>query len=122
MPFNGRLGRFPCPVCTEALEVRESKKGKPYVICDPCGVQMFVRQRGGISAFNDLVERADSEDVWARLRDLAGRYRLKCPKCGREFWIEQELVETDWMDGDFMGFRCPTKDCGKIVPWEGKKK
>jgi len=41
----------PCPVCHGTCEVKITKKGKPYVICDPCGVQLFVRGKGGIQRF-----------------------------------------------------------------------
>src|SRR5271165_5648311 len=33
---------FPCPVCTGPREVLLTKKDKPYLICNPCGVQVFV--------------------------------------------------------------------------------
>ena len=39
---------FPCPLCEEELEIKISKKGKPYVVCDVCGVQLFVRRAEGI--------------------------------------------------------------------------
>jgi len=38
--FNGQRW-FPCPICTELREVRITKKKKPYVTCDPCGIQFF---------------------------------------------------------------------------------
>ncbi len=115
---NKRL--FPCPVCMEPVDVRESKKKKPYVVCDGCGVQMFVRNRAGISAFNRLVERAEAEDLWAELAKLSERYRLQCPECARRFWIESDLIEANWMHGGFAGFRCPNEECGEIVPWGEK--
>jgi predicted RNA-binding Zn-ribbon protein involved in translation (DUF1610 family) len=34
---------FPCPICGVATDVRITKKDKPYITCDPCGVQVFVR-------------------------------------------------------------------------------
>jgi hypothetical protein len=46
---------FPCPVCLRLLDVRTSKRKKPYVICSTCGVQMFIRERAGIEAFDALV-------------------------------------------------------------------
>ena len=36
---------------------------KPYVICSPCGVQMFIRERAGIEAFEKLVEQGLKADV-----------------------------------------------------------
>jgi predicted RNA-binding Zn-ribbon protein involved in translation (DUF1610 family) len=49
-------GAFPCPVCGEPRNVKPSKRGKPYIVCDECGVQLFIRNPKGISRFNDLVE------------------------------------------------------------------
>lgn len=40
---------LPCPTCGEIRTVKESKKGKPYYFCDPCGVQVFVRGKMGVA-------------------------------------------------------------------------
>lgn len=80
---NGKR-MFPCPVCTDPREVRLTKKSKPYVTCDPCGIQVFVRGPAGISAFNRLVDGAN-QDIWTRLAQMEQRYRLKCPECGCPF-------------------------------------
>ena len=109
---------FPCPVCTDPREVRQTKKGKPYVTCDPCGIQVFVRGPAGIAAFNRLSDQASEADLWTRIGDMERRYRLKCPECGGRFWIEPGLVKTSMFDGRLQGFRCPEKDCGAAVAWE----
>ena len=115
--LNGKR-MFPCPVCTSPREVRTTKKDKPYIICDPCGVQLFVRGPSGIAAFGRLVERADKGDLWTRLSEMERRYRLKCAECGCRFWIEPNFVETSTWDGRLKGFRCPGKNCDAIVAWE----
>lgn len=46
---------LPCPLCGVQLDIRESIKNKPYVVCDPCGMQMFIRKDQGISALKDIV-------------------------------------------------------------------
>ena len=112
---------FPCPVCMDPRQVRLTKKRKPYITCDPCGVQVFIRGPAGIAAFNRLVERADRQDLWARLEEMDLRYHLKCPKCGSRFWIEPRLTKTSVLDGSLQGFRCPEKKCGAIVSWEKKQ-
>jgi predicted RNA-binding Zn-ribbon protein involved in translation (DUF1610 family) len=109
---------FPCPVCTDPREVRITKKDKPYITCDPCGIQLFVRGPTGIAAFNRLVEKGDGEDLWTRLKKMERLYRLRCPECGWHFWIEPELIKTSMLDGSLKGFRCPGKNCGAIVAWE----
>lgn len=63
MPELNGMNVFPCPICTEPREVRMTKKKKPYITCDPCGVQLFVRGPGGIAAFDRLLERAEVEDL-----------------------------------------------------------
>ncbi len=112
---------FPCPVCADPREVKLTKKGKPYVTCDPCGIQVFVRGPSGIAAFTRLMDRADNADLWSRITEMERRYHLKCPECGCRFWIEQDLIETSAWDGSLKGFRCPGKDCDAIVAWEDKR-
>jgi DNA-directed RNA polymerase subunit RPC12/RpoP len=115
--MNGKR-MFPCPVCMDPREVKLTKKAKPYITCDPCGIQVFVRGPAGIAAFDRLVERASGEDLWTRIKDMERRYRLKCPECGYRFWIERDLAETSIFDGSLKGFRCPQENCGATVAWE----
>jgi transcription elongation factor Elf1 len=110
--------RFPCPICTRALDVRLTKKNKPYVTCDPCGVQMFIRGPQGIEEFSRLMQRGNNAGLLERLEELERRYRVLCPHCGSRFWIERKLVKTSSFDGALKGFRCPK--CGEVAPWEGK--
>lgn len=118
--LNGKR-MFPCPVCTDPRDVRQTKKGKPYIVCDPCGIQVFIRGPAGIAAFNRLADRAHGEDLWTRIKEMERRYHLKCPECGRRFWIEPELAKTSIFDGTLQGFRCPQQDCGATVGWEKKQ-
>ena len=118
MPVLTSNRAFPCPVCNTPLDVRASKKDKPYVVCDYCGVQMFVRNPAGIRAFNRQVESADRKGTWETISEMERRYRKQCPKCGRKFWVEKKLIKTSDLDGSFRGFRCPENDCGAIVRWE----
>ncbi len=111
---------FPCPVCASPCPVKQTKKAKPYIVCHPCGIQVFVRGPEGIAAFNKLVETAVPKDVWAKIKEMEPRYRLKCPQCGHRFWIEPELIKTSFFDGSLEGFRCPIESCDSTVPWEKK--
>ncbi|MGD1019616.1 MAG: hypothetical protein ABSA12_09880 [Verrucomicrobiia bacterium] len=52
--YSGRL--IPCFLCGNGLEVRTSKRRKPYFICDPCGVQVFIRREGGIARLDKLLQ------------------------------------------------------------------
>jgi DNA-directed RNA polymerase subunit RPC12/RpoP len=114
------IKRFPCPVCMDPREVRMTKKNKPYITCDPCGIQVFVRGPAGIAAFNRLVDRASDEDLWTRLREMQKLFYLKCPECGYHFWIEPGLAKTSVFDGRLQGFRCPAENCREVVPWKTK--
>jgi DNA-directed RNA polymerase subunit RPC12/RpoP len=102
--------------------VRETKKKKPYIVCDPCGLQMFVRNRTGMGRFEQLVTNAEQRDIWARLEELQQRYQKKCPDCGHRFWIKPEQIKTSWVDGHVVGYRCPESGCAGVVPWEQEKK
>lgn len=113
--------QFPCPVCLNPCEVRHTIKRKPYITCDPCGIQLFVRGPAGIAAFNRLTEQMNAADLLELLKEMHRRYRLKCPKCSMQFWIAPELVETSMFDGSLKGFRCAQKKCGQIVPWRNSK-
>jgi hypothetical protein len=45
---------FPCFLCGEFIEIKYSKRNKPYFICDPCGLQAFIRRDKGINRLNKL--------------------------------------------------------------------
>lgn len=121
MPELSGKRMFPCPVCTEPREVRVTKKTKPYLICDPCGVQVFVRGPAGIAEFDRLCERANHDGLIGRMEEMETRCRLTCPECGNKFWIEPGLIRTSGFDGSLKGFRCPKKGCGGLAPWKKKE-
>jgi len=114
--FNADTQFFPCPVCLKPLDVRTTKRKKPYVICSTCGVQMFIRERAGIVAFEGLVEQGRKDNVLARLAHLEQRYRLKCPECGKSFWASPELLKVKPLTGKVSGYSCPEKNCQGVVP------
>ena len=95
-----------------------TKKDKPYITCNGCGVQVFVRGRDGIDEFNRLVERGNREGLLARVNQMVRRYWLTCPSCAKQFWVEPELIETSIFDGSLKGIRCPEAHCGEVLPWE----
>ncbi len=111
---------FLCPVCTQPRAVRMTKKNKPYIVCDPCGVQVFVRGPAGIETFSRLLEQARHEDLLTRFKEMVGRYRLTCPACGGQFWIGPKLIETSVFDGSLKGVRCPEDKCKALLQWEHK--
>lgn len=114
--INKNIGWFPCPVCLKPLDVRTSKKKKPYVVCSPCGVQMFVREWAGIQTFERLVAQGLKTDVLTRIGQLEQRYKLTCPDCAKPFWANAESVETNRLSGRVTGYRCPERNCQGVVP------
>ena len=49
----GKPVLIPCFLCGNGLEVKASKRNKPYLICDWCGVQTFIRGQRGIKSFEE---------------------------------------------------------------------
>jgi DNA-directed RNA polymerase subunit RPC12/RpoP len=115
MDLSGKR-MFPCPVCTDPREVRITKKKKPYITCDHCGIQVFIRGPEGIAAFNGLIDRAENTGLWTRLAEIERRYHLKCVKCGTRFWPQPQHIKTSLFDGSLQGFACPK--CGSTVEWK----
>jgi transcription elongation factor Elf1 len=129
--------RFPCPLCNVTLDVRKSVKGKPYVVCDPCGMQMFLRKDEGIAALHKissggsadklrekiqslekqlaLAERNKAELTRKTVKDIEKSALRTCPECGAEFIIREDLIKTSWLDGRFLGFKCPKDGCKGIA-------
>lgn len=69
---------FACPLCGALLDVRRSKKGKPYVICAHCALQLFVRGAAGVERFDQLAYSADG-----RQKRAASAGPVSAPKLPR---------------------------------------
>jgi hypothetical protein len=75
---------LPCLLCGKTLEKRTDKNGKPYFVCDPCGIQMFVRRKHGIELLDKLMRSTEKNaipfkqhvhrlfEIQALLRDIEG--------------------------------------------------
>ena len=51
------LGKsVPCFLCKRELEVRLSKKNRPYCICHDCLIQIFIRGERGINRLAQLIQ------------------------------------------------------------------
>ena len=118
--MSQRNPTFPCNLCGAPLEVRETKKDKPYLICNSCGVQVFIRYAAGIQRFKNLLAQANGGDVKKLLAILTARYMRTCADCGHQFWIEEKQIKTSGWDGKFKGYGCPK--CGALVKAEVPKK
>ena len=66
---------IPCFLCGNSLEIKRSKRNKPYFICDPCGVQAFIRREKGIQTLGKMAAQGklpgNSLNVAALLNRLA---------------------------------------------------
>ena len=56
------MAKIPCFLCSEELRLRRDKHKKPYFVCDPCGVQIFVRGRRGIENLDQLIAILQERD------------------------------------------------------------
>lgn len=56
------MPKIPCFLCSQELTQRKDKNEKPYFICDPCGVQIFVRGRQGVKNLAQLIEILKERD------------------------------------------------------------
>src|SRR3954447_6700590 len=52
---------IPCVLCKDNLPVRTDKNNKPYFVCIPCGIQLFVRGQQGIQRLRQAVTSSDSD-------------------------------------------------------------
>ena len=48
------MGTIPCFLCGTELAVRTDKNGKFYLVCNPCGVQHFIRRKQGMERLVEL--------------------------------------------------------------------
>ena len=49
--------KIPCLLCGEGLEIRTTYKEKPYLVCDACGVQVFIRGSVGVKRLAKMVDK-----------------------------------------------------------------
>jgi DNA-directed RNA polymerase subunit RPC12/RpoP len=56
------MSKIPCFLCVQELTQRTDKNRKPYFVCDPCGVQIFIRGRQGIKNLSELVATLKERD------------------------------------------------------------
>lgn len=55
------MSTLPCWLCGKTLDLRSDKNGKLYVICDPCGLQSFIRRTEGMQRLNQLIKELDKK-------------------------------------------------------------
>jgi hypothetical protein len=51
---------FPCPVCNRTLQLKNSRKLKPYCMCLDCGIQIFFRGQEGIRRLRRMIHSEEA--------------------------------------------------------------
>lgn len=54
---------LPCLLCVAKLEKRIDKNGKPYFVCNPCGIQFFIRRQHGITLLEKLLRNIEKNEI-----------------------------------------------------------
>ena len=95
---------LPCFLGGEKLEKRTDKNGKPYFVCNNCGIQLFVRKAHGIELLDTL------------LRNIA-KNEIPFKQCAEEVYkIQALLTEINGVKGQIdrleaqTGFFFPDQD------------
>lgn len=82
------LGHHACPVCGFAhQEIRKATNGKPYIICDECGAQVFARQQRSVAKLRE----------WAAAAPVSQPEKIEAKKPEPEK-IEPEKPGGNWLD------------------------
>ena len=58
---------LPCLLCGKTLEKRIDKNGKPYFVCDPCGIQLFIRKKQGIELLEETFRNLEKAQIPFRI-------------------------------------------------------
>jgi DNA-directed RNA polymerase subunit RPC12/RpoP len=98
MPF------LPCLLCGRKLEKRTSKKnGKPYFVCDSCGIQLFIRKKQGIELLEETfgaLEQAQIPfrihahnlyEIQAQIKEIDG-IKAEIEKLGISYFFNDEKL------------------------------
>ncbi|MFC1979134.1 hypothetical protein ACFLVP_04010 [Chloroflexota bacterium] len=56
------IWRIPCWLCGMPVEVRHSKKDKPFLICNNCGVQIFIRYSRAAELLIEKIKQQEREN------------------------------------------------------------
>lgn len=57
------MNAIPCLLCGKRLDKRIDKNRKPYFVCDPCGVQLFIRRPQGIENLDELIKTLEKKQL-----------------------------------------------------------
>ena len=89
---------FPCPTCAARLDLRRSRKNKPYCVCNGCGIQLFFRGKAGIARLREFLnhERPAKGPSAAAVASLIAFGRLEQLRAQKEeLRAKRPLFSTD---------------------------
>jgi hypothetical protein len=87
---------LPCFLCGAKLEKRTDKNHKPYFVCNPCGIQLFIRREHGIGLLDKLLRASDKNELpfKQRAEELAKIQALLTEINGTKAQIERMQAQT----------------------------
>lgn len=96
---------IPCFLCGNGAEIKTTKKNKPYFMCEPCGVQVFIRRKKGISRLNELLKSIGTNAVnysgaKGRVLDLVAQINRLAELKGKLKEIQDKKGLMEFLTGD----------------------
>jgi DNA-directed RNA polymerase subunit RPC12/RpoP len=100
------MADLPCFLCGKQLNQRTDKNNKPYFICNPCGMQIFIRRELGIQKLADLIRNLkegelplrthtrvlyEVQAILSEMDDLKAEIKRLDGEIGF-FWIDQDKL------------------------------
>ena len=101
---------LPCLLCGAKLEKRLDKKhSKPYFICNPCGIQLFIRREHGINLLNKLLrDVAKNEIPFKQQAEQIYRIQALLTEINA---IKQQIERLDYRAGVFFRDKDKVRAC-----------
>ena len=104
---------LPCFLCGKQLDQRTDKNNKPYFICNPCGMQIFIRRELGIKKLEELIRNLKEGEL--ALKKHAQVF-MKCrpffPRSTASRW-----KSSDWISKSVSSSSTKT-NCGPASCWK----
>jgi hypothetical protein len=100
------MADLPCFLCGKQLDQRTDKNNKPYFICNPCGMQVFIRRERGIQKLEELIRNLkegmlplrthtrvlyEVQAILSEMDDLKAEIKRLDGEIGF-FWIDQDKL------------------------------
>lgn len=87
------MAALPCFLCGKELNQRTDKNRKPYFVCDPCGMQVFVRRALGIENLARLIRVLKRRDLHLHMHAQT-LFQIQAI-LGELYGVEEELAKLD---------------------------